>query len=509
MDLDRMAAVIRPRRPLEAVDLGFSMVRAWGWDVYRTWFPALIPLWLGITLLCSSLPWLGLLLLWWLKPLYDRLVLQVVSRRLFGAEAGPRSILGTPGKLLGPGTLASLTYLRPDPARSYVLPLGQLEGLKGRRRRRRASLLNQDYRGSAVLLTLTCLLLELAVYFAVAGLIALVLPHKSFGNVLDYLANPWDPAQPHTFAWPLLSLVYLITVSVIEPFYVAGGFSLYLSRRTHLEGWDVELGLRRLSRRLRDGARSTAAALLVSALLLGSWAASPAGAQEVAPEAEPAAVDAGWVDAMGLEKALERVYAAEELQTEEEVTRWVWTRKPKEADDDPLVPSVDLDPMFSFLRALAWIAGGLAAVALVILSVRALRIGSRRRPEARRPSSLPATRSGLLDGESLPDDIPAAARRLIAGGDPLAAVGLLFRGAVAALVERHGAPIRRGWTERDLVRFLKGRGDAERGRYFRRLVAAWQRGAYGHLPPDTDDADELCRNWAAHFSGPRASGEAG
>ena len=275
----------------------------------------------------------------------------------------------------------------------------------------------------------------------------------------------------------------------------------------------MELGLRRLGRRLQDGARTAAAVLLSSALVAGALVASPAGAQESAPEtateAEAAGVDPGWVDAAGLEEALERVYSAEELQTEQEVTRWAWIRKPTDANSDPLLPSVDLDPMFGFLRALAWIVGGLAALALVILSVRALRIGSGAGPGAPRPASVAATRSGLLEGESLPDDIPAAARRRIAAGDPLGAVGLLFRGAVAALVERHGAPIRRGWTERDLVRFLQGRGDAERGRYFRRLVTAWQRGAYGHLPPDEDAADELCRGWVAHFAGPRPSGEVG
>jgi hypothetical protein len=29
MDLERVAAVIRPRTPWEAVDLGFGMARAW------------------------------------------------------------------------------------------------------------------------------------------------------------------------------------------------------------------------------------------------------------------------------------------------------------------------------------------------------------------------------------------------------------------------------------------------------------------------------------------------
>ena len=34
---------------------------------------------------------------------------------------------------------------------------------------------------------------------------------------------------------------------LIEPLYVAGGFALYLKRRSDLEAWDVEMQLRRLA----------------------------------------------------------------------------------------------------------------------------------------------------------------------------------------------------------------------------------------------------------------------
>ena len=36
---------------------------------------------------------------------------------------------------------------------------------------------------------------------------------------------------------------------VLEPFYVAAGFGLYLNRRTLLEGWDIEVALRRIAAR--------------------------------------------------------------------------------------------------------------------------------------------------------------------------------------------------------------------------------------------------------------------
>ena len=33
-----------------------------------------------------------------------------------------------------------------------------------------------------------------------------------------------------------------VTYGLIEPFYIAAGFGIYLNSRVHLEAWDIELG---------------------------------------------------------------------------------------------------------------------------------------------------------------------------------------------------------------------------------------------------------------------------
>ena len=43
------------------------------------------------------------------------------------------------------------------------------------------------------------------------------------------------------------AFAYAAAVLVLEPFYVAAGFALYLNRRTLLEGWDIEVALRRIA----------------------------------------------------------------------------------------------------------------------------------------------------------------------------------------------------------------------------------------------------------------------
>ncbi len=59
------------------------------------------------------------------------------------------------------------------------------------------------------------------------------------------LANIW---------WiKLFSMLFnLIALSIIEPLYVAAGFTLYLNRRTHLEAWDIELAFRSIANIMND-----------------------------------------------------------------------------------------------------------------------------------------------------------------------------------------------------------------------------------------------------------------
>jgi len=43
--------------------------------------------------------------------------------------------------------------------------------------------------------------------------------------------------QDETFWVEMLRMIFsVIVISIVEPLYVAGGFALYLNRRTHLEG---------------------------------------------------------------------------------------------------------------------------------------------------------------------------------------------------------------------------------------------------------------------------------
>ena len=75
MQTDGIAASLRLRSAWEAVDLGFRMVAAWWKPIYRLWAVTVLPFTALVITGLSESPELALLVLWWFKPLYDRVVL--------------------------------------------------------------------------------------------------------------------------------------------------------------------------------------------------------------------------------------------------------------------------------------------------------------------------------------------------------------------------------------------------------------------------------------------------
>ena len=105
--------------------------------------------------------------------------------------------------------------------------------------------------------------------------------------------------------------------------------------------------------------------------------------------------------------------------------------------------------------------------------------------------------------ESLPEDVAAAALALIGGGRMREALGLLYRGALSALVHRDRIEFAASDTEGDCLRRVAQRGQTDSARYFAQLVAAWQSAAYAGRPPERAPLEALCRAWPAHFAAPR------
>ena len=463
---------------MEAIDLGCAMARTWWRPILAAW----LPFYLGATLLLHLAfhgnPAAAIFALWWLKPLFDRAVLEVLSRAAFGEHPGVRDVLAAVWK--SPGLIASLTYYRFDLARSFNLPIWHLERLRGRAASRRARALHGRSRRYAVWATIVFLHFEqLVIMVALWGAIDLFTPEvydNNFG-LKTFLDGDKSLAQQWLYA-----AFYAAAVTLIEPFYVAAGFALYLNRRTQLEAWDVELALRRYARRERI-APAAAVVLIVAAL----FAAQPETAYAASRESP--------------QDTIREILAAPEFEQYKDIKRLQyvgpgWGSDERQAQRAPTRGG----GLFAEIARLAlWIGVGvLLAVALYYL--RRLMPQWAASPRMKRAAP-PSAIFGLeIAPESLPADVAAAALAAIEEGNVRGGLGLLYRGALSVLVHGNGLEVAAGDTEGDCVRRVAAQGDADRARFFGELVAAWQTAAYAGRLPETAGLRALCREWPAHFS---------
>ncbi len=474
-----IAVALRRRTPYEACDLGLSMLQRWRRQVYGAHLAvggtlaalALAGAWI------ANAAWIAFLVIWWLKPLYDRVVLHVLSRAVFGELQRPREVLAHAKEWLGTGLFFALSFGRFDLARSFNLPVRQLEGQRGRSGRARAAVLGKRARSYAVWLLIVCLHLEFVLYWSLQSLVDLFVPAK---------------AQEGQWAWEAIfagssggqawgfgdALAYATAVLLFEPFYVAAGFGLYLNRRTLLEGWDIEVALRRIAEK---HAAALAAFAVLGVLLFSLPGQVDAQEKSKNPKAEIA-----------------EVLKAPEFGYFRETTEWKRRDPPKEQDARSLeFPAIGF-ALAKALEVLFWI----GAVALLAWALWWL---WRRMPGAlvvpREPYRPPAALFGMeLAPETLPADIAAAASALAKEGRLREALSLLYRGALSELVHKRGVELLASHTEGEALRLAQRGLDEGAGSYLARLVGAWAACAYARRVPAAAEVERLALEYRGVLS---------
>jgi hypothetical protein len=247
MRLSDLRLAVRPRTPYEAMDLGLRLAQSEAGLLWRAWFLVTLPVFaltLGLMLFFGS--GLPLFLLWWLKPLYDLVLLGVLSRRVFGETPTLRDLLGQLPGSWRHGLLGHLTWRRLSMSRAYLLPVWLLENLPAAERRPRLALLRNHYTGRARWLHIVMVHLEGLLMLTALSLLFWFAPEGKSDDLFALFSG-----ETSDLLGELAQLgAYFIAMSVVEPFYVAAGFTLYLNRRSELEAWDLELAFRHLRERL-------------------------------------------------------------------------------------------------------------------------------------------------------------------------------------------------------------------------------------------------------------------
>jgi hypothetical protein len=513
MRLDRIAIALRPRTPWEAMDLGQALVRQYAGAIWRPWLVVTLPPFLLFNALAwwGGQLWLATLAMWWLKPVFDRVPLYVLSRAVFGSVPDLRQTLRAPELRAGGQWLAWLTWRRLHPSRALLLPVDMLEGLKGPRRRVRTSVLQRAISSQALGLIFACSYFEMLIFVSVWAL-GLMFVRPEFLSETARAVWATFFVNPPPWAQALANAVLWLSTSVIEPFYVGAGFGLYLNRRTQLESWDVELMFRRLAERARQASGLILAVLLLAAASLPPGSAQAAEAKSLAKPAD-AATSSGPRrltpnELVGTEwqahddrfaRAADQAYRDPLLSPKQTITQWVPN---KTATDGPkTLPSW-----------LGWLSGALAFIGqygLWVLAIGLLGFLLWRAPHwlpwvrdlvRRDAAPTEITEQAIARVEPLPDDVPAAVRALWQAQRPREGLALLYRASVERIAQRLGAPFPPGATEAECLRRARKLPRREMETLFTRVVRIWQAAAYAQRLPESSEFDELLRVWSRGFA---------
>lgn len=498
MKLEGISAEIRPRNPWEAIDLGCVLTRCHYGDILRAWGITVVPLWAVILALMHHNPVGALWVIWWLKPVTERVPLFVLSRALFGERLSWKELLREWPRMIGRRAWSTLIWRRLSPVRTLVAPVVELEASRGQRLRgeefeRRKQAITSGAGNAAFWLQMMVLLVLHSSWVGLLGFGYLMVParHRPEWEVLWAEWGQPGAVAPLVMWWAGFAL-YLISLSLVTPFFVGGGFGLYVNSRTRLEGWDVELAFRRMGNRLR---KTGVAALLMAGLGM-MWLPQPGGA------AEPATP--GKAQAANPQEVIEQVLQDRAFEVR---TAKIYRLKQQAPGELFHLPQFQIPFLDDVGNALVWVILGTFALFVLYLLVRAVvtgRGGQGRRGLVRtRPPA--KTVMGLnVEEEKLPPDLVAAARSLWQRGDAEGAVRLLYRGAVSWLIHRAGVPIRESDTEVDCLLRVRSERLSEAG-YFGDLTRMWILTAYGGQRGSDPDMAGLFDHWP--FATPAKGGQ--
>ena len=255
-------AGVKHKGPREAADAGLLL-----WRQNFTLFLLLfaIPFWITAfaahILIPDNLPWLPWLLMWLLKPFFDRIILHIISVRFFESGADIKRVLRGIGRSLTRGLLGDLLWRRLSPLRSAIMPMRVLElNLKpGKNTAERKKTLEKGGVNYCYFLTIWGFILEAAllsgqiIFIMTAG----ELMSRGFAGNLENINN----IEIYIYA------AWCVNYMLAESIYVCMGFSLYINSRIGVEGWDIELTFRGLAKKITDKIKFAVLAAIISTFL--------------------------------------------------------------------------------------------------------------------------------------------------------------------------------------------------------------------------------------------------
>lgn len=420
------------------------------------------------------------------------------SRVFFNQPVTYREALGAAFKNIVPLLFSYLSIARFGPARSRNMNVIMLEGLKGRERSRRMDVLGSNDRASWLMIV--CVHIEIILIYSIILLVFYLMPEefrRGF-SLLEFLEF-----GPENWMGHAMNILTVFCAGLVAPFFVSAGFVLYINRRTHLEGWDIELQFRRMLGRLQsryEGSAKTSNALV--GMFCGLFllaAADTTQAQESAVKLDPSKKPRERESSLVIEEVLDHEDFGGEKT--ERYLRYVGKerkREPKQRESSGL-------NVANWVEGFLWILSITVGVVFLIHILRNAgplkemfrNFGFRRQKEE------PVVMFNLdISPDSLPKNLAAAAMQLARDGQHRAALSLLYRGSLSRLVHERGMVISASATEQQCLDKVLQEQTEPLAPYFATLTNHWLRSAYARKQVDAQSVQRLCDEWPAVFDTP-------
>lgn len=531
MDLSRISIAARQRTPWEALDLGILLARKWYRPLMLAWILPSSIVFFTLSIIFYDSLWIATMVTWWLKPLWDRFPLYVASHAMFGEKISAFTAFKNFFSIIKKDWLAWLTWRRLSFSRSFDMPVTVLEGLKGKERRKRLHVLHMKSSSAASWLTIICVHIETALVFGGAGLIYMFIPEEVDVNILEYIGSE------EYIASLIYSLGTYAAMVVVAPFYVLAGFTLYISRRITLEGWDIEIRFRHLAslhktneqaqpgqgvKKVRNAAPVQNILLVLCVPFVLMHASDASSSTNEANHVKPVEMT---MEASAARKSIKDILNGKDFNQQEIRKKWRF-KNTEEISDDDEIPAwvIRLLEFFENYNAkakdseaksdntiilIAKILEFIFWVAVIFLIFFLLyyyrhylqslvgKLGFKKDELPPRPEVI----FGLdVREKSIPDDMAKKALQMWRDGMARDALGLLYRATLSRLIYQYHFQFTESTTELECVNIVSQSSSPELDSYVRRLTSSWQLLAYGHRKPEEQDVIALCEQWPEVFA---------
>jgi hypothetical protein len=444
---DAMPGTLRLRRRSiwEASDAGLLL---WRRDFFYFLPFFAIPFWVcafGLRMLPEFIqPW-SCIILWFLKPLFDRPALHIIGVRFFEPLSGPGRLFRGLGKAVLRGLPGDLLWRRFSPWRAVMMPVRVLEGLKPARVRQRKQSLSGGGIDFCVLLTIWGLILE---GILLAGEIFFLFA------VIELMQENYITSVSEFFSEKSLFFftAYCINYMLIESLYVCMGFGLYINSRVEVEGWDLEVlfrsFLKNSPRPARSGSGKNISTAGITVLCLFLFLLVPVHSDAETTAVEPSAVK-NYAETVSAEpstgfpadnaahpddpafEALKDIFASKDFGGEKDG----WGIRFRHQKERKPMPSFNAAPWVDLIKRIFAVSlrAFLALAILAVLVFSAIHV-SRLKTQARNPFKKSANGKALPPHslERSPEQLLEQARSLYTQGRMREAWAACFAAALSA-----------------------------------------------------------------------------